>query len=231
VVGLVTADADGTDTPRGSGRTLSEHASLELVARYGVPVVTESSAATADEAVRAAETIGFPVAVKLHGDRIAHKTERGLVRLDVGNADAVHAAATELLDEATSEDGEVDLVVAPMVRGARELIAGTLWDQQFGRCVMVGVGGVLTEALGDVAFRLAPLTEHDAHDMLDELRTQTLFGSFRGEPAIERAAVADLLLALSRLAIVETEVRSVDLNPVIITAGRPVAVDALVELW
>jgi succinyl-CoA synthetase beta subunit len=231
VVGRVTANADHAASERGAGRTLSEQASLELVARYGVPVVTERSAATANEAVRAAETIGFPVAVKLHGDQIAHKTERGLVRLDVGRAEDVHAAAMELLDAATPDDGEVDLVVAPMVRGVRELIAGTLCDAQFGACVMVGVGGVLAEALGDVAFRVAPLTEHDAHDMLDELRTQTLFGRFRGEPAIDREAVTDLLLALSRLAIAESDVRSVDLNPVIISDGGPVAVDALVELW
>jgi succinyl-CoA synthetase beta subunit len=227
----VTTDAEGADAAAGAGRTLSERASLELVGRYGVPVVSERSAATPDQAVLAAETVGFPVAVKLHGDRIAHKTERGLVRLDVDRAEAVRAAAIELLDAATPDDGEVDLVVAPMVFGARELIAGTLHDEQFGPCVMVGIGGVLTEALGDVAFRVAPITDHDAHDMLDELRAQALFGCFRGEPAVDREALSDLLLALSRLAMAEPAVRSVDLNPLIISAGRPVAVDALVELW
>jgi succinyl-CoA synthetase beta subunit len=208
--------------------TLSERASLELVARYGVPVVDERHAATPDEAVAAATAFASPVVVKLHGERIAHKTERGLVKLGLLDSDAVRAAAESLLAAATVDDGDVDLVVAPMVTGTRELIAGVHTDEQFGPCVMAGVGGVLTEALGDVAFRLAPLTAHDADDMLDELRSQTLLGRVRAEPAVDRAAVRDVLLALSRLAGAEPDVRSVDLNPLVVHDGRPVAVDALV---
>jgi acetyl-CoA synthetase (ADP-forming) len=117
-----------------------------------------------------------------------------------------------------------------MVRGARELIAGVHTDPQFGRCVMLGIGGVLTEALADVAFRLVPITADDADDMLDELRTQALLGAVRGEPAVDRAAVRGVLLALSELAEGEPAVRSVDLNPLIVSDGRPVAVDALVEV-
>jgi acetyl-CoA synthetase (ADP-forming) len=210
--------------------TLSERASLELVAGYGVPVVVELHATTPAEAVRIADELATPVVVKLHGERVTHKTERGLVRLDLTGHDAVHAAATALLAVATPDDGAVDLVVAPMVSGARELIAGVHTDEQFGRCVMVGVGGVLTEALADVAFRLAPLTAADADDMLDELRSQALLGPVRGEPPVDRAAVRDVLLALSRLAEAEPDVQSVDLNPLVVCDGRPVAVDALVEL-
>ena len=211
-------------------RTLSEHDSIELVARYGVPVAAEHRAATADDAVAAARALGYPVVVKLHGDAIAHKTERRLVRLGVADAAAVRAAAVDLLALATPADGEVDLVVAPMVRGARELIAGVHTDPQFGRCVMLGIGGVLTEALADVAFRLVPITAGDADDMLDELRTQALLGPVRGEPAVDRAAVRRVLLALSALAAGEPTVVSVDLNPLIVSDGRPVAVDALVEV-
>lgn len=210
--------------------TLSERASLELVARYGVPVVVELHAATPAEAVRIAGELATPVVVKLHGEGVAHKTERGLVRLGLTGHDAVHAAATALLAAATPDDGDVDLVVAPMITGARELIAGIHTDEQFGRCVMFGVGGVLTEALADVAFRLAPLTAADADDMLDELRSQALLGPVRGEPAVDRTAVRDVLLALSRLAEDEPDVQSVDLNPLVVCDGRPVAVDALVEL-
>src|SRR5205823_11747515 len=126
-------------------------------ARYGVAVVDERHAATPDDAVRAAADIGGPVVVKLHGDRLAHKTERGLVKLGLVGDDAVRAAAEALLAAATLADSAVDLVIAPMVTGTRELIAGMHTDDQFGRCVMVGLGGVLTEALGDVAFRLVPL--------------------------------------------------------------------------
>ena len=212
------------------GSTLSERASLELVARYGVPVVEARHAATPADAVRAASALATPVVVKLHGDRIAHKTERGLVKLGLTGDDSVRAAAETLLAAATPDDGDVDLVVAPMVAGTRELIAGMHTDDQFGRCVMVGIGGVLTEALADVAFRLVPLTAADADDMLDELRSQALLGPVRSEPAVDRAAVRDVLLALSRLAEAEADVRSVDLNPLVVCDGRPVAVDALVEL-
>jgi acetate---CoA ligase (ADP-forming) subunit beta len=209
--------------------TLSESDSLQLVARYGVPVAREQLAATPDAAVGAADDTGYPVVVKLHGDAIAHKTERGLVRLELRDAAAVHDAATALLAAALPTDGDVDLVVAPMVTGARELIAGVHSDPQFGRCVMVGIGGVLTEALGDVAFRLVPLSEADADDMIAELQTQALLGAVRGEEAVDRGALRDVLLALSRLAEEEADVLSVDLNPLIVSAGLPIAVDALVE--
>jgi succinyl-CoA synthetase beta subunit len=212
------------------GATLSEVDSVELVARYGVPVVTAARAADADAAVAAADQLGYPVVAKLHGDAIAHKTERGLVRLGLPDARSVRLAAGELLAAARPDDGVVDLVVAPMVVGTRELIAGVLSDPQFGRCVMIGIGGVLAEALGDVAFRLVPVSSADADDMLDELRAQPLLGPARGEPAVDRVAVRDVLLALSRLAVAEPEVVAVDLNPLVVMPdGRPVAVDALVE--
>jgi acetyl-CoA synthetase (ADP-forming) len=124
----------------------------------------------------------------------------------------------------------VELLVAPMVRGDRELIAGLHTDPQFGRCVMIGLGGVLAEAVGDVAFRLVPIALVDADEMLDELATQSVLGEFRGEPPVDRAAVTELLLGLSRLAEAEPDVVSVDVNPLIVVGGRPLAVDALVEL-
>ena len=210
------------------GSTLSERASLELVARYGVPTVPTRRATTPDDAVSAAAELGYPVAVKSHGEGIAHKTERGLVRLDLASPDAVRDAAASLLAAAPPDDDEVDLLIAPMVDGSRELIAGMHTDEQFGRCVMVGLGGVLTEARADVAFRLAPLTRFDAADMLEELRVQALLGPVRGEPAVDRDAVSEVLLALAHLAADEPDVHSVDVNPLVIVDGRPVAVDALV---
>jgi succinyl-CoA synthetase beta subunit len=212
------------------GSTLSEHDSLTLVASYGVPVAASRPGTTPDDAVRAADELGYPVVVKLHGEAVAHKTERGLVRLDLRDAEAVRAAADSLLGAARPADGPVGLVVAPMVAGSRELIAGVLVDATFGRCVMVGIGGVLAEAIGDVAFRLVPLAAPDADDMLDELVHQPLLGPTRGEPAVDRVAVAEVLLALSRLAEHEPAVVAVDLNPLVIADGRPIAVDALVEL-
>jgi succinyl-CoA synthetase beta subunit len=210
--------------------TLSEARSKQLLARFGVPVLPERSAATADDAAAAASDLGFPVVVKLCGDAIAHKTERGLVRLNLGDGAAVREAAEALLAAATPEDGDVEVLVAPMVRGARELIAGVHTDAQFGRCVMIGFGGILAEAIADVSFRLVPLDRIDADEMIDELRTQALLGPFRGEPALDRDALAATILGLSALAVAEPGVVSVDVNPLIVVDGRPVAVDALVEV-
>lgn len=209
--------------------TLSEAASKDLLRRHGVPFAPEHVVATVEGAVAAARSVGLPAVLKLNGDRIAHKTERGLVRLGLATTDAVAAAAAELLAAATPEDGPVSLLVAPMLRGTRELIAGLLTDPQFGPVVMLGIGGVLAEALGDVAFRLVPLDLDEARSLLDDLRLQSILGPFRGEPAVDREAVAAVLVALAEVAAAEPGVASVDLNPLIIVDGRPVAVDALVE--
>lgn len=210
--------------------TLSESASKALLAGFDVPVVEERLATSGATARSAARELGFPVAAKLCGDAIAHKTERGLVRLNLADGDAVGAAADELLSAATPEDGEVAVLLAPMVRGDRELIAGMHRDAQFGPTVLVGLGGIAAEALGDVSLRLVPLDAVDAAEMLDELAGQRLLGEFRGEPEVDREAMVGVLLALSKLAEARPDVQSVDLNPLIICDGRPIAVDALVEV-
>jgi acetyl-CoA synthetase (ADP-forming) len=208
---------------------LSEAASKELLRAFGVPFPTEHVVASADEAVGAAEALGYPVVVKL-GDAIAHKTERGLVRLGLGSPEQVRQAASALLAAATSEDGAVHLLVAPMLRATRELIAGLHHDPQFGMTVMLGVGGILAEAVADVSFRLVPIARVDAEEMIDDLTFQALLGQFRGEPAVDRDAVADVLLGLSQAATERDDLASADLNPLLVVDGRPVAVDALVEL-
>ena len=210
--------------------TLSEVESKRLLARYGIPLAREQMVADAAEAVDAAEAIGYPVVAKLNGDAVAHKTERGLVKLNLSSPGAVRDAAGELLAAARPEDGPVSLLIAQQVRGSRELIVGMLRDPLFGPVVMLGVGGVVAEALADVAFRLVPLTTIDAEDLIDALATQQLLGAFRGEPAIDRGALIEVLLGLSQLAMENAGVLSVDMNPLIIVDGLPVAVDALVEI-
>jgi acetyl-CoA synthetase (ADP-forming) len=190
----------------------------------------EAVVATPDEAVAAAEGIGYPVAVKLCGAAIAHKTERGLVKLGLGDAAAVEIAAGELLAAARPEDGDVALLIAAMVQGTREFIAGFIRDQEFGPCVMLGIGGIFAEALGDVAFRLAPLDAVDAADLIDDLANQALLGALRGEPPVDRAALTRILLALAEVGGGDDRIHSIDLNPLIVAGGVPVAVDALVVL-
>jgi acetyl-CoA synthetase (ADP-forming) len=211
-------------------RTLSEAESKALVARFGVPVPDERVVATVEEGVAAADAIGYPVVVKLCGASIAHKTERGLVRVGLTDADDVEGAARALLAAVRPGDGDVGLLVAPMVRGNRELIAGLNRDPQFGMTVMLGIGGVLAEAVADVTFRLVPIDRADAHEMIDDLRAQALLGPLRGEPAVDRERLAEVLLALSDVASADPSITSVDLNPLIVAQGVPVAVDALVEV-
>ena len=210
--------------------TLSEADSKRVLAAHGVTFPSEREVPDAPSAVAAARELGHPVVLKLGGAAIAHKTERGLVRLGLTDDDSVAAAADELLAAALPEDGEVHLLVAPMLRGNRELIAGLHHDAQFGMTVMLGIGGVLTEALADVAFRLVPITRLDAHEMIDDLATQALLGEVRGEPALDRDAMADVLVALSTAAEADPSIVSADLNPLIVVDGQPVPVDALVEV-
>jgi len=206
--------------------TVSEARSRQLVEAAGIPVSPWASANDPDSAVEAAQGLGFPVAVKLNGDTVTHKTEGGLVRLGLASPDQVEEAAAELL--AGTSKG-VDLLVTRMVSGHRELIAGLVRDKGFGPCVMLGLGGVLAEAVADVAFRLAPLGVVDALDLIDDLGSQALLGPFRGEPALNRRATADLLVAIGAIAD-DPGLVAVDLNPLVISDGKPVAVDALVEL-
>lgn len=214
-----------------ASRTLSEHASKQLLAAHAVPFAAERLVEDVEAAVAAARELGHPVVAKLCGDAIAHKTERDLVRLGLADDEAVRAAAEDLLARARPEDGPVSLLVAEMVRGRRELIAGLVRDPQFGPCVVLGLGGILTEALGDAVFAAAPLDAAEAKRMIGRLHASHLLEKpFRGEPAVDADALAEVLVGLSRLGVERPDVRSVDLNPLIVRDGRPIAVDALVEL-
>ena len=213
--------------------TLSETRSKSLLKQFGV-VFADETEVTADydsveKAVKAAEQIGFPVVVKLCGDTIAHKTERGLVRLGLESAAATAIAARELLAKATSDDGEVSLLIAKMESGKRELIAGIMRDPQFGLFVMLGLGGIYTEVLADVAFAPVPLSKKDALALQDRLQQQKILDGFRGESAVSREQLANVLVALSDAAESDPSISSIDINPILIRSdGSIVAVDALV---
>lgn len=213
--------------------TLSEAESRRIVAGHGVAVSPFVTGPTTDDVIAAvadAPDLTYPVVAKLCGRAIAHKTERGLVRLRLTDEAALRSACDELLAAARPDDGEVELLVSTMVDGNRELIAGLTDDPQFGLTIMLGIGGVLAEAIRDVTFRLVPITETDAAEMIDDLATQDLLGEFRGEPSVDRAALVATLVALAAVGTEEDGVRSADLNPLILVDGIPMAVDALLEV-
>lgn len=211
--------------------TLSEFASKEILARHGLPILQERVVNNSSEVGGVLANMSLPVVAKLCGPSIAHKTERGLVKLNLQTIDDVCKAVDDLLAAAVPADGEVEVLIAPMVKSSREFIAGVVRDAQFGANVMLGVGGVLAEAIADVVFRPVPLSAHDAHEMVSELRSQKLLGEFRGEPAVSVDALVRVLLALSTVSTERPDIASIDLNPLLVTnTGEVVAVDALVEI-
>ncbi len=209
--------------------TLTEAEAKQLLAAYGIPTVKEVVAADPDEAVRTADELGYPVVLKGLGAKLTHKTELGLVHLSLAGPDEARKAADEITAAAGADlEG---FLVQPMVSGRREFVAGLFRDDQFGPVVMFGLGGILTEALDDVVFRLAPISEARAEFMLNELRSARLLGPFRGEPAAERSKLIQSICGLGRLGLEHPEVAEVDINPLMVDAdGRVTAVDALVVL-
>jgi acetyl coenzyme A synthetase (ADP forming)-like protein len=191
-----------------------------LLGAYGIPLVPEQTAADADEAVAAAEEIGYPVVVKTAAAG-AHKTETGGVALDLADAGAVRGAVERIGSP---------VIVQRYLPGGTELLAGVVQDPVFGPLVAFGPGGVFAELIGDAAFRLAPLTDVDAKELVTGGKAGRLVEGFRGAPPADAAALQDLVHRLGRLAEDVPEVSELDLNPVIAVPDGCVAVDARVRL-
>ncbi|MFP4038058.1 MAG: acetate--CoA ligase family protein, partial [Desulfobacteraceae bacterium] len=196
----------------------------------GIPVTKERLVKGQKDAVAAAEEIGYPVVIKATSPELTHKTEMDAIRLNLSDAKSVRQAVREL-KESTKGQKIQGLLVQEMVKGQRELVTGLVRDPQFGPCVMFGLGGIYTEILRDVSFRVAPLTEQDALEMMDEIRGKKILESFRGMAAADRQVLAEVLVAMGRIGLDQEEVSEIDVNPLVLTKdGRPVAVDALVVL-
>jgi acetate---CoA ligase (ADP-forming) len=202
------------------GGWLSPEQTRALLESYGVPLVQERVAESADEAVAAAKEIGFPVVVKT-ASAGAHKTESGGVALDLRDEEQIAAAVNRI---------GAPVLVQAFVGGGAELLAGAVQDPVFGPLVAFGPGGVLAELIGDAAFRLAPLDDVDANELVHEGKAGRLVAGFRGAAAADAAALIDLLLRLSALAEDLPEVAELDLNPVIALQRGCVAVDARIRV-
>jgi acetyl-CoA synthetase (ADP-forming) len=211
------------------GRTvLSEHESKQVLAHYGFPISRE--VLVEDEAALgpALDRIGYPLVIKACAANIAHKTERNLVRVDIRNRVEANRAYGQIRKGMNGAGGAV--LVQEMVSGRRELVLGMSRDPQFGPCVMFGLGGIFTEILHDVAFRKAPLEPIDAFGMMDEIRGRRILEGFRGMDPADTAMLARMLVQLGQIAFDIEAVDEIDINPVIISGSRPVAVDALIVL-
>ena len=210
-------------------RALSEYEAKRFLSEYGMPVTREVLARNAVEAVAAAREIGFPVAVKACGPELMHKTEAGAVLLNIGNETDVVSAVERIAATVTCPiDG---VLVQEMVPGRRELVLGLHREPQFGPCVMLGLGGIMTEVLNDTAFRIAPFEGIEAADMIAELKTNAIFKAFRGDAAVDMDALCGCLTALGRIGMAHDAVAEIDINPMIILPdGRIKAADALIVL-
>ena len=211
----------------GSQLALSEFESKKAVAAAGVPVTREALVQSRDEAMSKAEKIGFPVVLKGSSPELTHKTEMGMVRVNLKNKDEAAAAYDELTGKGIALEG---VLIQEMVKGNREFVIGLIRDPHFGPCVMFGLGGIFTEAMKDVSFRVAPLTEEDAREMIGEIRAAKLLDAFRGEKAVDREILVRALVGIGNLGMKHEEIAEIDINPLIVKDAKPVAVDALVIL-
>ncbi len=208
-------------------KSLSEYESKKVVESAGVPITKEEIAKSKEEAVKIAEKIGYPVVMKGSSDELTHKTEMGMIRLNLNSKDEVASAYDEIMGAGVKIDG---VLIQEMVKGEREFVIGLSRDPQFGPCVMFGLGGIFTEVLKDVSFRVAPITEHDAEEMMEEIKTKKLLDEFRGQPKVDRDILKKALVGIGNLGIEFDEIAEIDINPLIISGDKPVAVDALVIL-
>jgi acyl-CoA synthetase (NDP forming) len=210
------------------GRWLEPAEVDRLLGAYGLPVLPSRMGASVEEVVAAAEETGYPVVLKASAPDLIHKSDVGGVRLDLRSEAEVRAAATEMWHELG--DHLAGVVVQPMVAAGTELIVGVTHDPLFGPLVMVGLGGTATELLGDRVFRILPVTDLDAAELVRSLRGSPLLFGYRGRPLADVDALEDVILRIAQLAGHHPAVSEVEINPVIASSQGAAAVDARVRV-
>ncbi len=207
---------------------LSEYEAKQFLKTYQIPV-TRERAVTDEEGLKTAlEEIGFPLVLKGCASTIAHKTGKGLIEVDIRNMEEALGAFQNIMSRMTEEDSQV--LVQEMIKGQRELVVGLTRDPQFGPCVMFGLGGIFTEVLKDISFRVAPLEKRDALEMMSEIKAHKILDAVRGMPEADRDLLADILINVGRIGLENDAVKEIDINPLILSGSKPVAVDALLVL-
>ncbi|MEQ9569764.1 MAG: acetate--CoA ligase family protein, partial [Longimicrobiales bacterium] len=220
------------DRARDDGRDgLLEHEALAVLSAYGIPVVEHRVVDGVDAAVRAADELGYPVVLKALSPQVVHKTDVGAVRVDLRDADDVAAAGREILDAVAAVDGaRLDgILVERFERGGRETIVGVHSDPAFGPVVMFGLGGIYVEALSDVTFRIQPVSEQDAREMVSSIRGHRILDGLRGEPAVDREGLVSAIQRISQLVGDHPAIREVDINPLLARPDGSLALDARIR--
>ncbi len=212
-----------------SSKSITENEAKKIFKLFHIPVVEEKKETNINRVLDACGKIGFPVVLKGMGQNILHKTESGLVRVGLSSADQVRDAVGQM--KTSAKDDIEAFLIQPLVSGKREFVAGMFKDPQFGPVIVFGLGGVLTEALKDIVFKIAPLNDVDMDDMFEQLSSKTLLNAFRGEKKVNKTAIKSILKSLSDIAKAFPDIKEIDINPLIIQPdGSPVAVDGLIVL-
>lgn len=210
---------------------LKEHEALAVLVAYGIPVVEHRLVTTHSEAREAARDCGYPVVIKAVAPGVAHKTDVGAVRVDIRNAEELDVAFGELVRDLGEAGIDLEgILVQRFASGGRETILGMSTDASVGPILMFGLGGIYVEVLKDVAFRLAPVSEVDARDMLSSIRGARLLEELRGDPGVDQEAIVGAIQRLSQLVVDFPEIEELDVNPFLAFAHGSLAVDCRVAL-
>ncbi len=207
--------------------SLSEYESKQILSAYQIPIVKEIRVDNDKDFITALKEIGYPLVLKGCSPQIIHKTEKNLIKLYLTNKDQAIQAYDEIID---GSDGEKTVIVQEMIKGSRELLAGFTRDSQFGPTVIFGLGGIFTEILKDISFRMAPLEKKDAFDMMHEIKGYKILEAVRGLEKVDIDILADILISVGKIGLENKSIKEIDINPLIISGNKPIAVDALVIL-
>jgi len=212
---------------------LLETEAKTICMEYGIPVTKFKLAKNEDEAVKFAEEIGFPVVLKIVSPDIIHKSDIGGVILNLKNAKEVKAAYKQIMENVKKrrKDAKIlGVIVQEMAPPSTEVIVGAIKDPQFGPTLMFGLGGVFVEILKDVTFKVAPITEEEAREMLTEIKAYPLLKGYRNLPPADTEALVKILLNTSRLVTEHMEIKELDLNPIMVYEKGAKTVDARIIL-
>jgi acyl-CoA synthetase (NDP forming) len=217
-----------------SGRNfLLEPESKEIVGYYGMPVTRFKVAKSVEESVKFAGEIGYPVVMKIVSPDILHKSDAGAVEINLKNSEEVKAAFARIAGNVKrfkSDAKIVGYIVEQLAPQGEEVIVGMAKDPQFGPALMFGLGGIFVEVLKDVSFRIAPLTEYDAREMIQEIKGYPVLTGIRGRQPADINSIVDIILKVSKLVTEHTEIEQLDLNPVFVYHEGARIVDARIIL-
>lgn len=212
---------------------LLEPEAKAICLEYGIPTPGFEVATSSESAVAYAEKLGYPVVLKIVSPEIIHKTEVGGVVLGLSSSDAVKSAYLRIIETARTSRPDarvIGVLVQKMAPRSTEVIVGSVNDPQFGHTILFGLGGVFVEILKDVAFRIAPLEERDAREMVHEIKGYSVLAGYRGFPPADQDAIVDIILKASRLVTENSQIDQMDLNPTIVYERGALVVDARILL-